>query len=69
MPSHTEQNARQHTDTENSKPLVKATNAGDDLSQLSSRSVRDIALDNELGQQHLSGEGGENPGANVQAGK
>ena len=59
----------QSTDFENDKPLVTATNAGDDLNQASSRSTPDIARDNELGQQHLSGEGGDNPGANVQAGK
>ena len=59
----------QSTDFENDKPLVTATNAGDDLKQASSRSTQDIAQDNDLGQQHLSGEGAVNPGANVQAGK
>ena len=69
MPSHTEQNARQHTDTENDKPLLTATNAGDDLTQLSSRSTPDIASDNELGQQRLSGAGADAVTAPVQAGK
>lgn len=59
----------QSTDFENDKPLMTATKPGDDLKQLSSRSVRDIAQDNELGQQRQSGEGATPVGANVQAGK
>ncbi len=69
MPSDSEMARAQHTDMANDAPLMTATNAGDDLTQLSSRSTPDIASDNELGQQRLSGAGADAVTAPVQAGK
>ena len=58
----------QHTDAINSKALASATNAGDDLTQVMSASSQTIAQD--TGNQNtVAGSGGDNPGANVQAGK
>lgn len=69
MPSHTEPSRAQHTDAANDAPLMTAINAGDDLTQLSSRSTRAISQDNELGQQSLSGSGGDAVTAPLSAGK
>ena len=44
----------QSTDAENSKPLGKATNAGDALSQISSRSAQHSARE----EKSLAGKGG-----------
>lgn len=69
MPSHSEMARAQHTDDANSAPLIGARNAGDDLKQVSSKSAQVIALEPQGVQQSQTGSGGQNPGANVQAGK
>jgi len=44
----------QHTDAENSKPMRTASNAGDDLRQISSKSAQKIAQEDKA----LAGKGG-----------
>lgn len=54
----------QSTDIENSKPLVTATNAGDDLKQTLNKSSQEIARDRS-NQNTVGGSGGKNPGATI----
>jgi len=54
----------QHTDAENSKPLVTSTPVEDNLSTVSSQSAQKIAQDR-TNENTLSGSGGENPGASI----
>ena len=58
----------QSTDDINSAALVKAKSIDDDVSTVSQKSSQLIAQDRS-NQNRVGGSGGDNPGANVQAGK
>jgi hypothetical protein len=59
----------QNTDGENNKALAKATPVEDDVKTKALGSAQTIARESTDGQNTQTGSGGENPGANVQAGK
>ncbi len=59
----------QSSDVENDKPLQTATNAGDDLTQVSSQSTRELASMDELQQNRIGGHQGDAVMAPVAAGK
>lgn len=58
----------QSTDAANDASLIGSKSAGADASKVSSKSAQKIAQDR-TNENTLAGSGGENPGANVQAGK
>lgn len=60
--------ANQSTDSENIKAPGGATNAGDDLKQLSSKSAQEIAKESTDGQNQITGSGADCVEADVQAG-
>lgn len=55
----------QHTDAENSRALHKASSAGNEPVTVVQKSVTAIAAEQKFGEQHITGRGGENPGASI----
>lgn len=55
----------QHTDSINRAPLHKASSAGNEPVTVAQASVTEIADRQNFGEQHITGRGGENPGASI----
>lgn len=61
MPKHD----AQHTDSINRAPLHTASSAGNEPKTVAQASVTTIAGEQNFGEQHITGRGGENPGASI----
>ena len=59
----------QSTDFENSKPAPTVSKPGDDLKSSSRGSLQSIAREDSLGQQHITGKGGNAVTASVGGGQ
>ncbi len=55
----------QHTDRENSRALHTASSAGNEPKTVVQKSVTAIAAEQKFEEQHITGRGGENPGASI----
>ena len=59
----------QHSDAENAKGPLSVSRPGDDLKSSSRGTAESIAREDERGQQHITGKGGDAVTANVQGGQ